>query len=52
MKTGLIKSLRDLLKVMAAISPLKLVLWCLVISDLRDLVRSLVELIGVLKFMG
>jgi hypothetical protein len=52
MKPGLIKSLRGLLKVMAAIPPFKLALWCLLISELRDLVRSLIELLCALKFMG
>lgn len=49
MNPGLIKSLRCLLKVMAVFPPLKLALCCLLIFGLRDLVRSLVELLVALK---
>jgi len=52
MRRRLIKSLLRLLREAAAISPLRLALWCLVIFALRDLVRSLVEFLRTILFMA
>jgi len=52
MRRRLIKSLLRLLSAAAAISPLRLALWCLVIFALRDLMRSMVEFLGAILFMA
>jgi hypothetical protein len=43
------KRLRRLLKGMAKFTPLKLALWCLLVFALRDLSRTLIEVLAALK---